>query len=270
TQRWNPKMKPYIFMARNGIYLIDLNKTQALIDKACQAVSEIIASGDDILFVGTKRQAREIIETEAIRASCSYVTFRWLGGMLTNFSTIRRSLKTLETYERMATDGTYEKLNKKEQLSIEREKLKLTRTLGGIRDMRRLPGAVFIVDTMRESIAVSEARKLGIPVFAMIDTNVDPDLVDFPIPANDDAFKSIWLVAHALSDAILETRQRMEDSRLQEEALTQAAMAAPESGDRAPRQRSRRPRRRRSGRGNRGGAPKPTENSEPSQETKNE
>ncbi len=236
TQRWNPKMKRYIFSARNGIYLIDLNQTQTLIEKACKEASRIASSGNDILFVGTKKQARDIVQAEAQRAECPYVTYRWLGGMLTNFSTIRRSLKTLEGFERKATDGTYEKLTKKEQLQIEKSKGKLLRVLGGIRDMRRLPGAVFIVDTNREAIAVAEARKLGIPIFAIIDTNVDPDLVDFPIPANDDAFKSIGLIARIFAESILEGKHAFKDTQVVEEIAVQER----------PQSRSRRSRRRRS------------------------
>jgi len=207
TQRWNPKMKKYIFMARNGIYLIDLQKTQTMLESACAAIAKVAATGEDILFIGTKKQARDIVETEAKRVSCPSVTYRWLGGTLTNFATVRKSLRTLETWDKMASDGTYEKLNKKEQLEIERSKAKLMLNIGGLRDMRRLPGAVFIVDTKKEAIAVSEARKLNIPVFAIVDTNVDPDLVDHPIPANDDAFKSIWLIAHAIGDAIIEGKR---------------------------------------------------------------
>lgn len=240
TERWNPKMKPYIFMARNGIYLIDLQKTQPLIEKACGAITKIAANGEDLLFLGTKKQAQEIIESEARRAVCPYVTYRWLGGMLTNFSTIRRSLKTLETYERMAADGTYEKLTKKEQLSIEKSKTKLTRTLGGIKDMKRLPGGIFVVDTKREAIGIAEARKLGIPIFAIVDTNVDPELVDYPIPANDDAFKSIWLITHAIADAFLEGKKQYQDKHRREEK--EVAASSP-----SPRQKSRRSRRRRSG-----------------------
>lgn len=213
TQRWDPKMKPYIFMARNGIYLIDLQKTQALIEKACRAISKIAASGQDIMFVGTKKQARDIVEEEAVRGGCPYITYRWLGGMLTNFSTIRRSLKTLETFEQMELDGTFEKITKKEQLSINKQREKLTRVLGGIRNMRRLPGALFITDIAHDAIAVAEARKLGIPTFAIVDTNVNPELVDYPIPANDDAFKSIWLISRTVADAVLEGRKQQEDKQ---------------------------------------------------------
>jgi len=211
TRRWNPKMKPYIFMARNGIYLIDLQKTQMLIEEACKEMTRIAATGQDVLFVGTKKQARDVVEDEAKRGNCSFVTHRWLGGMLTNYATIRRSLKTLESYEKMETDGTFEKITKKEQLSINKSKEKLNRILGGIRDMKRLPGAIFVIDTNHEAIAVAEARKLGIPIFAIVDTNVDPTLVDFPIPANDDAFKSIWLISRTIADAILEGKKHHDD-----------------------------------------------------------
>jgi small subunit ribosomal protein S2 len=238
TQRWNPKMKRFIFMARNGIYLIDLNKTQSAIEEACAKIAQIAASGDDVLFIGTKKQARDIIETEAKRAECPYISYRWLGGTLTNFSTIRRSVKTLESYEKMATDGTYASISKKEQLTIERAKQKLLRTLGGIRNMKRLPGAVFVVDTKKEDIAVAEARRLGVPIFAIVDTNVDPDLVDYPIPANDDAFKSIWLIARAIADAILEGKRKVKEAQAPEIAPEQPARPHP-----------RRPRRRRPGRG---------------------
>ena len=252
TQRWNPKMKRYIFMARNGIYLIDLNKTQQLIDSACKKISEIVSAGEEVLFVGTKKQARDIVESEAKRASCPYITYRWLGGMLTNFATIRRSLKTLETYERMAADGTYEKLTKKEQQSIEKAKSKLLRVLGGIREMRRLPGAVFIVDTNHEAIAVAEARKLDIPIFAIVDTNVDPDLVNYPIPANDDAFKSIGLIARTFTDAVIEGKRKLQDVEAPEEKQAHE--------EEQPRPRARRSRRRRNRRRPQGEAREGTDN----------
>ncbi len=213
TQRWNPKMKPYIFMARNGIYLLDLKKTQVLIDEACKAISAITAKGGEILFVGTKQQARDIIEEQATRSESPYVIFRWLGGMLTNYQTIRKSLKTLESYEQMESDGTYEKISKKERLTIGQSKDKLTRVLGGIRDMKKLPGALFIVDIRKESIAVAEARNLGIPIFAIVDTNVDPGVVDYPIPANDDAYKSIWLITQTIANAILEGKSKYKETR---------------------------------------------------------
>ncbi|MFH1862895.1 MAG: 30S ribosomal protein S2, partial [bacterium] len=204
TRRWNPKMRKYIFDSRLGIHIIDLKKTQLCIDRACTALQEIVKNGEKVLFVGTKKQAKDIIRHEASRISMPYVCERWLGGMLTNFATIRKSVKTLQDYERMAQDGTYEKISKKERLSIEKEKAKLEKVLGGIREMKKLPGAVFIVDIKKEHIAISEARKLSIPVIAIVDTNVNPDLVDYPIPGNDDAFKSIGLITRALSDAIEE------------------------------------------------------------------
>ena len=213
TQRWNPKMRPYILTARNGIYLLDMGKTESLIEEACNAIVRIAVKGDEILFVGTKKQARDVIEEQAVRSVSPYVTFRWLGGMLTNFATIRRSLKTLETYERMALDGTFEKINKKERLTIERSKTKLDRVLGGIREMHRLPGGIFVVDIRKEAIAVAEARKLGIPVFAIVDTNANPNKVDYPIPANDDAYKSIWLISQAITDSILEGKKQIQDVR---------------------------------------------------------
>ena len=204
TRRWNPKMKKYIFMERNGIYVIDLKKTLDCLDKACQAIVDIVRSGEKVMFVGTKKQAKDIIKNEADRCSAFYINHRWLGGTLTNFATIKKSIRRLKHIEKMATDGTYDKMLKKEILRVERERDKLELVLGGIRDMNKLPGAVYVVDTRRESIAVSEAVKLGIPVFAMVDTNCDPDLIDYPVPANDDAFKSINLITHAIADAVLE------------------------------------------------------------------
>jgi len=204
TRRWNPKMKPYIFMERNGIYVIDLKKTLDCLNTACQEILNIARSGQKILFVGTKKQAKDIVRNEAERSNSFFVNERWLGGTLTNFATIKKSIRRLKHIEKMATDGTYDKLVKKEILRLERDREKLDMVLGGIRDMNRLPGAVFIVDTKKEGIAVAEARKLNLPVFAIIDTNCDPDLVDFPIPANDDAFKSVNVIVHEVADAILE------------------------------------------------------------------
>jgi len=204
TSRWNPKMRPYIFMEKNGIYIIDLNKTIRMLDNALAAISKITASGEQVLFVGTKKQARDLMRDEATRSGMPYVNERWLGGMLTNFSTIRKSIKKLETLEKKAVDGTYENITKKERLMLDKQKEKLERNLSGIRTMKRLPGAVFIVDTLQEDIAVREAAKLGIPIFAIIDTNADPDEVDYPIPANDDAYKSIGLVTKTFTDAVIE------------------------------------------------------------------
>jgi small subunit ribosomal protein S2 len=204
TRKWNPKMAPYIFMEKNGIHLIDLNKTAVKLDEASSAIKNIVKSGRKVLFVATKKQAKEIIETEAKKVNMPFVTERWLGGMLTNFSTVRKSIKKLQTLDKMAMDGTYANINKKERLMVEREKVKLTRLLGGIADLNRLPAALFIVDVKREHIAVAEAQKLNIPTFAMVDTNSDPTLVDFPIPANDDAAKSIALIAKVMTEAIAE------------------------------------------------------------------
>lgn len=204
TRKWNPKMAPYIFMEKNGIHLIDLQKTAVKLDEASQAIKNIIKSGRKIMFVATKKQAKEIIETEAKRVNMPFVTERWLGGMLTNFPTVRKSIKKLQTLDKMSTDGTYVNINKKERLMIEREKEKLHRLLGGISDMNRLPAALFIVDIKREHIAVAEAQRLNIPTFGVVDTNSDPTVVDYPIPANDDAAKSIALIAKYITDAIVE------------------------------------------------------------------
>jgi small subunit ribosomal protein S2 len=204
TRKWNPKMAPYIFMEKNGIHLIDLQKTAVKLDEASQAIKNIIKSGRKIMFVATKKQAKEIIETEAKRVNMPFVTERWLGGMLTNFPTVRKSIKKLQTLDKMSTDGTYVNINKKERLMIEREKEKLHRLLGGISDMNRLPAALFIVDIKREHIAVAEAHRLNIPTFGVVDTNSDPTVVDYPIPANDDAAKSIALIAKYITDAIVE------------------------------------------------------------------
>lgn len=207
-RRWNPKMKPYIFMERSGIYIIDLNKTLACLLEACKMISQIVQKGEAILFVGTKKQAQDIIKVEAERCGMPYVTERWMGGTLTNFSTIKKSIKHLKNLEKMATDGTYDHLLKKEILAIEREKEKLERSLGGIKEMSHLPGGLFVVDTKKEAIAVAEANRLLIPVFGIVDTNSDPDPIDYPIPANDDAFKSISLIVHTIADAIIESKPK--------------------------------------------------------------
>lgn len=204
TRRWHPKMKPFILMERNRIHLIDLRKTQECLLKACAAMKDIASRGEQVLFVGTKSQAREIMLTEAKRASSPYVSERWLGGTLTNFQTIRQGIKTLNSLEKKMTDGTFEKISKKERLMIERRREKLLYSLGGIRDMNHTPAAIFVVDVRREHIAVAEAKRLGIPIAAIVDTNVDPDTVAFPVPANDDAFKSIALITRAITDAIIE------------------------------------------------------------------
>lgn len=208
THRWNPKMKPYIFMERNGIHIIDLKKTHTLLLDACNAISNIVAEGKRVLFVGTKSQAKVCIEEEAKRCGQFYVAERWLGGMLTNFSTIRKSVKRLSNIEKMEADGTYDKLAKKEILQFEREKSKLQKILCGVVEMTRLPGAIYVVDIKKEEIAVKEARRLGIPVFAIVDTNCDPTMVDWVIPANDDAIKSIQFITKVIADAVIEGSER--------------------------------------------------------------
>jgi small subunit ribosomal protein S2 len=208
TRRWNPKMKPFIFMERNGIHIIDLKKTQELLESACNAISNITAEGKRFLFVGTKKQAQEVVKEEANRCREFFVSERWLGGMLTNFSTIRKSVKRLNNIEKMETDGTYDKLTKKEIMHLDREKEKLQDYLSGVVDMTRLPGALYVIDIKKEDIAVKEARRLGIPVVAIVDTNVDPDGIDYPIPANDDAIKSIHLITKLVADAVLEGKER--------------------------------------------------------------
>ena len=204
TRRWNPKMKPFIFMERNGIHIIDLKKTQELLEAACSAMTQIVGDGKRILFVGTKKQASIVVEEEAKRCNQFYVADRWLGGMLTNFTTIRKSVKRLTNIEKMESDGTYDKITKKETLVLDREKEKLHKVLSGVVEMTRLPGALFVVDIKKEEIAVAEARRLGIPVFAIVDTNCDPLMVDYPIPANDDAIKSIQTITRLIADAAIE------------------------------------------------------------------
>jgi small subunit ribosomal protein S2 len=204
TKRWNPKMKPFIFTARNGIYIIDLRKTLLSLNAACRKAREVAAEGKPILFVGTKKQAKGVIGTESQRCDQFCVTERWMGGMLTNFTTIRQSIKRLRDMERMREDGTFEKITKKERLKIDKEIEKLDLILGGIKDMGRLPGLVYVVDARKERIAVSEAKKLGIPIIGVVDTNCDPDPIDFPVAGNDDAIKSISLLTHEVSQAIIE------------------------------------------------------------------
>ena len=218
TRKWNPRMAPYIFMEQNGIHIIDLKKTESKLEEAKAAAKNIAKSGRRVLFVATKKQAKEIVATEAQRAGMPFVTERWLGGMLTNFQTVRRSIKRMQVIDRMAGDGTFERINKKERLMLDREKVKLSRVLGGIEDMTKLPGALFIIDIKREHLAVSEALRLGIPTFGLVDTNSDPTVVDFAIPGNDDASKSIHLIASELADAILEgTNERRREKQSDEE-----------------------------------------------------
>ena len=203
TRKWHPKMAPYIFMERNGIHIIDLHKTAAKMEEAGEAMKKIAASGRKIMFVATKKQAKEIVSELASKMGMPYITERWPGGMLTNFVTIRKAVKKMSAIDRMKTDGTFDTLSKREKLQIERTRENLEKNLGSIADMTRLPGAIFVVDAMHEHIAVSEAHKLGIPVFAMVDTNTDPTSVDFAIPANDDAIRSVRLLADFVADAVI-------------------------------------------------------------------
>ena len=203
-RKWNPAMAPYIFMERNGIHIIDLHKTVAKIDEAAAALKQIAKSGRKVLFVSTKKQAKQIVADKAASVNMPYVTERWPGGMLTNFPTIRKAVKKMTTIDKMAKDGTFDQLSKREKLQITRQRAKLEKNLGSIADLNRLPSALFIVDVMKEHIAVAEANRLGIPVFAMVDTNSDPNNIDFVIPANDDATKSIEVILDALCAAIVE------------------------------------------------------------------
>lgn len=220
-RKWNPKMAPYIFAEKNGIHIIDLQKTEAKLDEACAAIKQIAKSGRKILFVATKKQARAIVAEQVQRVGMPYVTERWPGGMLTNFTTIRKAVKKMAGIERLMNDKQFETLSKRERLQISREKEKLEKNLGSIADLGRLPSAVFVVDINKEHIAVAEARRLNIPVFAMVDTNVNPDLVDFIIPSNDDASKSIALIVEQVVNAIeegLTERKLDKDQKDEEEA----------------------------------------------------
>jgi small subunit ribosomal protein S2 len=216
TRKWNPRMAEYIFMENNGIHIIDLNKTLKSLDEAAYQLKNIVRSGRKIMFVATKKQAKDIITEEATRLNMPYVTERWLGGMLTNFATIRKSLKRLQQIEKMMKDETVENLTKKEKLMLTREKAKLTKQLGGIAELNRLPAALFVIDVKREHIAVAEAQKLNIPVFAMVDTNSDPSDIDYPIPANDDAFKSISIitkyVGKSIEEGLMERKKDKEEA----------------------------------------------------------
>lgn len=212
TQHWNPKMKPYIYGARNGIYILDLRKTTDLLDAAYDAVREQAARGRNVLFVGTKKQAAEVIAEEATRAGAYYINRRWLGGMLTNFETIRGRVNKLRELEEFISSGHAEKLPKKEQAQLSRQLAKLSKTLGGIKEMRGLPDIIFIVDQAKEDIAIAEANKLGIPVVCLADTNANPDGINYIIPGNDDAIRSIKLIASKLADAVLEGKQLRENN----------------------------------------------------------
>ena len=223
TRRWNPKMAEYIFTERNGIYIIDLQKTVKKLDEAYMFVRELSANGENVLFVGTKKQAGDSIKEEAERAGAYYVNARWLGGMLTNFKTIRRRIDRLAQLRKREEDGTFDRLPKKEVVKLELEIEKLEKFLGGIKEMNKLPGALFIVDPRKERIAVAEAHKLGIPIVAIVDTNCDPDEIDYVIPGNDDAIRAVRLIASAMADAIIEGRQGAETAEAAEAAEAEEA-----------------------------------------------
>ena len=252
TKRWNPKMKPYIFGARNGIYIIDLQKTVGLARSAFRFVNDVVAKGGTVLFVGTKKQAQDAIREEASRCGMFYVTNRWLGGTLTNFKTVKTGIDRLKTVEKMKADGTYERLPKKEVASLEREREKLEKNLGGIKDLARLPGVLFVIDTKKEYIAIHEANRLGIPVVAVVDTNCDPEGIDFTIPGNDDAIRSIRLFTSKVAEACIEGKARYgawvaEHGGRDEQAEQNERDAASERGDkrgdrRGPRRERRTPR----------------------------
>jgi small subunit ribosomal protein S2 len=226
TRKWDPKMAPYIFMERNGIHIIDLNKTLTKLEEAAAAIKQIVKSGRKILFVSTKKQAKDIVAEQARSVNMPYVTERWLGGMLTNFATVRKSIKKMSNIDKMTKDGTFDVLSKKEKLMIQRERIKLEALLGGIADLNRLPAALFIIDVKKEHISVAEAMKLNIPTFAMVDTNSDPSNIDFPVPANDDATKSITLIMDVIMKAIhegLDERKREKEEEADKEAASAKA-----------------------------------------------
>ncbi|MDI6799297.1 MAG: 30S ribosomal protein S2 [Actinomycetota bacterium] len=220
ARRWNPKMKPYIFTERNEIYIIDLQKTLTLIEQAYKFAKDTVADGGNILFVGTKKQAQESVKQEAERAKMPYVNYRWLGGMLTNFSTINQRVTRLKELEAMKENGQMEKLPKKEAMKLTAEMETLFRNLDGIRDMRGVPNAIFVIDTKREHIAIKEARRLEIPIIGVIDTNADPDEVDYPIPANDDAIRAVALLSRVMADAALEGMGRRAPDKAEEDLVS--------------------------------------------------
>lgn len=253
SSRWNPKMKKFIFASRNGIHIIDLQKTLRALQEAQRVVRDVTLNGDRVLFVCTKRNLRMIIEQEATRSGSFFVTERWLGGMLTNFSTIKKQIRRLKELERGLDEGAYEFYTKKEQLMLRREREKLEKYLNGVKDMGRLPGAIFVVDAKKETIGIKEANKLGIPVIAIADTNADPDVIDYPIPGNDDAIRSVSVITSAIADAIEQARREMPaDARRRQDdqettsystegGLTQDAPADDRNKRKRPR-RKRRPR----------------------------
>jgi small subunit ribosomal protein S2 len=234
TSRWNPKMRKFIFAERNGIYIIDLKKTQRQIELAQELVKTIISRGERILFVCTKKQLRPIIQSEAERSNSFYVTERWLGGMLTNFSTIKKQIRRLRELERGQEEGAFEFYTKKERLMLDREREKLEKYLSGVKDMQRIPGALFVVDAKKERIAVSEANKLGIPVIAIADTNADPDLLTVPIAGNDDAIRSVSVISQALADTVVEARAAMPAEERRRADEVEATTYSTETGESAP------------------------------------
>ncbi len=239
-RKWNPAMAPYIFMERNGIHIIDLNKTAIKIEEAAEALKNIAKSGRKILFVGTKKQAQEVLAAKAQEVAMPYITERWAGGMLTNFPTIRKAVKKMSNIDKMMTDGTFDNISKREKLQITRQREKLEKNLGSIADLTRLPSAIFVVDVMKEHIAVAEANRLGIPVFGIVDTNSDPNNVDFVIPANDDATKSIEVILSAVCEAIKEGLEERKVEKADEEAAQQQAEG--KEGEAAPAAKERRTR----------------------------
>jgi small subunit ribosomal protein S2 len=234
TSRWNPKMRKFIFAERNGIYIIDLKKTQRQIELARELVKTIISRGERILFVCTKKQLRPIIQSEAERSSSFYVTERWLGGMLTNFSTIKKQIRRLRELERGQEEGAFDFYTKKERLMLDREREKLEKYLSGVKDMQRIPGAIFVVDSKKERIAVNEANKLGIPVIAIADTNADPDLLTVPIAGNDDAIRSVSVISQAIADAVVEARAAMPADERRRADEVEATTYSTETGESAP------------------------------------
>lgn len=218
TKRWNPKMKKYIFGEKNKVYIINLEKTQGALLKACEFLRKTAQEGGSILFVGTKKQAQEIIKEEALRCGMFYVNQRWLGGMLTNFQTIKKSIKRLEDLESMKEDGRFDKISKKEVSQLNKEAFKLNKNLEGIRAMGKTPKALFVVDSKKEDIAVKEARKIGIPIVALVDTNCDPDVIEYPIPGNDDAIRSVKLITNLIAESIMRGRQEFAAGKAKEEA----------------------------------------------------
>ena len=244
TRRWDPKMKPYIFIERNGIHIIDLQKTLDCAQRAYDAIKATVERGESVLFVGTKKQAKLVVQEEAQRCGQYHVTERWLGGMLTNFSTIRRSLQRMKDLRKMHQDGTIEQLSKKERSRVAKELGKLEKSLSGIADLERVPGLIYVIDTKKEEIAVKEAGKLGVPIVGVVDTNADPNLIDFPVPGNDDALRSIRLFTAMVADAVLEGRERFLEGREADRTAEGAAakIAMDEQSDRDDR-RPQRPRR---------------------------